>query len=151
MLLELETQMYQRASGVLFVAITGNRSVSVGLTDGWITYAFGRRAHGQKAIELLQDAEVVNFAFTRDTDYPFRSRDEIVHDEAMAVLHPLITEAQAAYAQTQSTAEADSKTARRFYRGQPVDEPQAATTEEKKPGTGKKKSVRYYRGHRVED
>lgn len=118
--LELEARMQQRANGVLFVATRKKRSICLGLTDGWLTYCAGGRAHGQQAVMLFTEAEVASFAFTHGGDCPFHRRDEIVHDQAMAVLNPLINQAQLDYEESLTSANSN-RAGRRFYRGQRLD------------------------------
>jgi len=123
---ELARNIRDKHSGVFFITTTRKRAISLGLTDGWITYCSGIRQHGQAAIEQLTEVEIASYRFALDADFPFRSRDEVVHEEAIATLEAALgkmtAEADsAAVEETPPTAKVGVKT--RIYRGQIIEIP----------------------------
>ena len=123
--IELARNSRDKHSGVCFSTTTRKRAVSLGLTDGWITYCSGIRQHGQAAIAQLTEVEIASYRFTLDADFPFRSRDEVVHEEAVATLQAafgtMTAEAAPAAEEAPSTAKVGVKT--RIYRGQVIEVP----------------------------
>ena len=109
-----------RHSGVFFITTDKNRAITLALTDGWITYFRGYRQHGQLAVEQLANATIVKYAFNEGGDYPFRSRDEVVHQAVLDVLEPALKKTP------HSTPQADTNTHEtvthktRIYRGQRI-------------------------------
>jgi hypothetical protein len=123
---ELARNISDKRSGVFFITTTRKRAISLGLTDGWITYCSGIREHGQAAIEQLTEVEIASYRFTPDADFPFRGRDEVVHEEAIATIEMAFGEltvepAVPAPAEEPSTPKVGVKT--RIYRGQVIEIP----------------------------
>lgn len=153
LLLELATCLRERASGLFYIATADNRAISLSVLDGFITYCGGGRVHGRDAVALIATSDVASFSFNPSGDYPFRAHDEVVHEDVMAVLGPLLPES----VDEEDAGPADSSTGQkansvRMYRGRPVaapePKPDAPRESDQAP---RKKPVRYYRGQRIED
>jgi len=155
--LELGSLLQDKSTGIVFVTTGNKRSLCLGLADGYIIYCGGARSHGLEAVQQLVEVPIASYAFTRDGDYPFRPRDEVVHVQALQRLQATLDQAAEVAAENDATtgADADShpsiEVTTRVYRGQVISEP-ARPEPPQQPATPRKsRTVRYYRGQRIED
>jgi hypothetical protein len=104
----------------------------------------------------MAEVEIASFSFKPDADYPFRSRDEVVHEEVLGVLQSAVDPSQVNLVAAKPAAKSEtsrSPSANRIYRGQVIDIDEHRLAAEKTASLGqeKRRPVRIYRGQVMHD
>lgn len=131
----LRTRMIQKKSGTLFIATDDNASARFSLDKGQLTHCSYKRLKAQEAVEAFCGITGGRYSFS-NAPFPFRDNSRIDHATALQTLGVLLPKDPPQTKPPRPLLEKDES-------GQAPPPPANVTPP--------KKSIRYYRGQRIED